>query len=253
MNVSTSLSAVSLPTLLMGVSTIAFLVLERVRPGRELPHSRGWYLRAVLINLAQLGITLATARLWIKIFGVHSVLHLSHWGSPLAQGLVAWFIGTFVFYWWHRLRHANGWWLAFHQIHHSPSRIEIMTSFYKHPIEILCDAALSAIVLYPLMGCSLPGAFWYNFFAGTGEYFYHANVKTPSWLRHLIQTPELHSIHHQLDVHQFNYSDLPIWDRLFGTYKDATAFVERCGFPEGAEARLGEMLAFKDVYAESAG
>jgi len=112
---------------------------------------------------------------------------------------------------------------------------------------------LSAIVLYPLMGCSLPGAFWYNFFAGTGEYFYHANVKTPSWLRYLIQTPELHSIHHQLDVHQFNYSDLPIWDRLFGTYKDATAFVERCGFPEGAEARLGEMLAFKDVYAESAG
>ena len=253
MNVSTSLSAVSLPTLLMGVSTIAFLVLERVRPGRELPNSRGWYLRAVLINLAQLGITLATARLWIKIFGVHSVLHLSHWGSPLAQGLVAWFIGTFVFYWWHRLRHANGWWLAFHQIHHSPSRIEIMTSFYKHPIEILCDAALSAIVLYPLMGCSLLGAFWYNFFAGTGEYFYHANVKTPSWLRYLIQTPELHSIHHQLDVHQFNYSDLPIWDRLFGTYKDATAFVERCGFPEGAEARLGEMLAFKDVYAESAG
>ena len=128
MNVSTSLSAVSLPTLLMGVSTIAFLVLERVRPGRELPHSRGWYLRAVLINLAQLGITLATARLWIKIFGVHSVLHLSHWGSPLAQGLVVWFIGTFVFYWWHRLRHANGWWLAFHQIHHSPSRIEASLS-----------------------------------------------------------------------------------------------------------------------------
>jgi len=252
MNISTTLSAVSLPTLLMGASTIAFLILERVRPGRELPHSQGWYLRAVLINLAQLGVTLATARLWIRIFGAHSLLHLSHWGS-LTQGLVAWFIGTFVFYWWHRLRHANGWWLAFHQIHHSPSRIEIMTSFYKHPVEIFCDAALSAIVLYPLLGSSLLGAFWYNFFAGTGEYFYHANVKTPSWLRYLIQTPELHSIHHQLDVHKFNYSDLPIWDRLFGTYKDATVFVERCGFPEGAEARLGEMLAFKDVYAESRG
>jgi hypothetical protein len=31
-----------------------------------------------------------------------------------------------------------------------------------------------AVILYPLMGCSLFGAFWYNFFAGTGEYFYHA-------------------------------------------------------------------------------
>jgi hypothetical protein len=89
MNISTTtLSAVSLPTLLMGASTIAFLILERVRPGRELPHSQGWYLRAVLINLAQLGITLATARVWIKIFGAHSLLHLSHWGSPLAQGFV---------------------------------------------------------------------------------------------------------------------------------------------------------------------
>jgi len=253
MSISTTLSAVSLPTALMGVSTVAFLILERVRPGRELPHSQGWYLRAVLINLAQFGVTLATARLWIKIFGAHSLLHLSHLGSPLAQGLVAWFIGTLVFYWWHRLRHENGWWLAFHQIHHSPSRIEIMTSFYKHPIEILCDAALSGLVLYPLLGCSLLGGFWYNFFAGTGEYFYHANVKTPSWLRYLIQTPELHSIHHQLDVHKFNYSDLPIWDRLFGTYKDATAFVDRCGFPQGAETRLVDMLAFKDVYAGNAG
>jgi sterol desaturase/sphingolipid hydroxylase (fatty acid hydroxylase superfamily) len=253
MSISTTLSAVSLPTALMGVSTGAFLILERVRPGRELPHSQGWYLRAVLINLAQFGVTLATARLWIKIFGAHPLLHLSHLGSPLAQGLVAWFIGTFVFYWWHRLRHENGWWLAFHQIHHSPSRIEIMTSFYKHPIEILCDAALSALVLYPLLGCSLLGGFWYNSFAGTGKYFYHANVKTPSWLRYLIQTPELHFIHHQLDVHKFNYSDLPIWDRLFGTYKDAPAFVDRCGFPQGAEARLVDMLAFKDVYAGDAG
>ena len=98
MSMSTTLGAISLPTALMGVSTVAFLILERVRPGRELPHSQGWYLRAVLINLAQLGVTLATARLGIKIFGAHSLLHLSQWGSPLAQGLVAWFIGTFVFY-----------------------------------------------------------------------------------------------------------------------------------------------------------
>jgi hypothetical protein len=37
MNISTTLSAVSLPGALMGVSTIVFLILERVRPGRELP------------------------------------------------------------------------------------------------------------------------------------------------------------------------------------------------------------------------
>jgi sterol desaturase/sphingolipid hydroxylase (fatty acid hydroxylase superfamily) len=251
MDTSLQLGPVTLPTLLVIAATIVFLALERVFPGRKLPPSKGWYLRAILVNLAQLLITLATARLWIEVFDV-SAIRLSDWQMPLAEGFVGWFVGTFFFYWWHRLRHAKGWWLVFHQIHHSPSRIEIVTSFYKHPIEIFSDALLSALVLYPLLGCSLLGAFWYNFFAGVGEYFYHANLRTPYWLRYLIQTPELHSIHHQFDVHKHNFGDIPLWDRLFGTYKDATTFAERCGFPQGAEAKLVPMLAFKDVYYEDA-
>ncbi len=250
MDTSLQIGPVTLPTALVILSTALFLVLERVFPGRRLPHSNGWYTRAILVNLAQLTITLATARLWIEIFGDLSLLKLSSWRMPLLEGFVGWFVGTFFFYWWHRLRHAKGWWLVFHQIHHSPSRIELLTSFYKHPVEILSDALLSALVLYPLLGCSLMGAFWYNFFAGTGEYFYHANLRTPGWLRYVIQTPELHSIHHQLDVHKHNFGDIPLWDRMFGTYRDATTFVDRCGFPEGAEEKLIPMLAFKDVYVE---
>jgi sterol desaturase/sphingolipid hydroxylase (fatty acid hydroxylase superfamily) len=253
MDTSLQLGPVTLPTALVIAATIVFLALERIFPGRHLPRSKGWYLRAILVNLAQLLITLATARLWIELFGDLSVFRLAAWHSPLAEGFVGWFVGTFFFYWWHRLRHAKGWWLVFHQIHHSPSRIEIVTSFYKHPIEIFSDAVLSALVLYPLLGCSLMGAFWYNFFAGIGEYFYHANLRTPKWQRYLIQTPELHSIHHQFDVHKYNFGDIPLWDRMFGTYKDATQFAERCGFPKGAEQKLVPMLAFKDVYYEDAG
>ena len=253
MMVLKNIGSIGLPTLLLDASTAIFLVAERARPGRQLPHSKGWYARAILVTLIQLTITLITARLWIRIFGGLSLFHLSRCDSPLLEGFIGWLTGTFVFYWWHRLRHAKGWWLAFHQIHHSPSRIEVLTSFYKHPIEILCDAILSAVILYPLMGCSLLGAFWYNFFAGTGEYFYHANVKTPSWLRYFIQTPELHSIHHEFNVHQYNFSDIPLWDRLFGTYRDTTEFVEQCGFPEGAERNLMSMLAFQDVYVENEG
>jgi hypothetical protein len=68
MDTSLPLGSVSLPTALVIVSTVIFLVLERVFPGRELPHSKGWYTRAILVNLSQLVITLATARLWIEIF-----------------------------------------------------------------------------------------------------------------------------------------------------------------------------------------
>jgi len=238
----------TLPTVLTIFSTAAFFVLERLLPGRPLPHVFGWYFRALLVNFAQLAITLSTAKLWIEIFGPRSLFSLAAWDNPLLEGFAGWFIGTFVFYWWHRVRHQKGFWRVFHQVHHSPSRIEVLTSFYKHPVGILTNSILSAAIVFPFLGCSLLGAFWYNFFAATGEYFYHANFRSPEWLRYLIQTPELHSIHHQLDVHNYNYSDLPIWDRIFGTYKDTTRFVPNCGFPGRNEEQLAAMLLFKDVY-----
>jgi sterol desaturase/sphingolipid hydroxylase (fatty acid hydroxylase superfamily) len=243
----------TLPTVLTIASTALFLILERVVPGRALPLSPGWYARALSINFVQLGMTLWAGRMWPFIFSNFELMGLRKVESPALEGFLAWFIGTFVFYWWHRLRHQDGFWTIFHQIHHSASRIEVVTSFYKHPIEILSNIAISAFLLYGVLGCSILGAFWYNFVAATGEYFYHANVRTPRWLRYFIQTPELHSIHHQYDVHWFNFGDIPLWDRLFGTYRRAPQFSLRCGFSEGAEQRLGEMLIFRNMYREDTG
>jgi sterol desaturase/sphingolipid hydroxylase (fatty acid hydroxylase superfamily) len=235
------------PSICLIIATIFFLLWERLFPGRQLPKVKGWYVRALAVNLAQLGITLATAKIWIRLSGHHSLFHLSNIQNPILEGIIGWLIGTFFFYWWHRFRHTKSLWYIFHQVHHSPSRIEVATSFYKHPIEILSDSILTAIVLYPFLGCSMMGVFWNNFFAAIGEYFYHANIKTPGWIRYFIQTPELHSIHHQYDVHFFNFSDLPIWDRIFGTYRDTTKFAERCGFNGPSENRLLTMLIFKAV------
>jgi len=246
---SAMLMRLSLPTILTIVATVYFLALERIAPGRALPRVRGWYARALALNVAQLLFTLGLNRVWRRVFDGPSVLHLAAWHQPAFEGLCAWFVGTFVFYWWHRLRHARGFWQLFHQIHHSPARIEAVTSFYKHPVEILSDSLVSALVLYPLLGASLAGAFWNTFFAATGEYFYHANFRSPPWLKFFIQTPELHSIHHQLDVHRYNFGDLPLWDRVFGTYRDATDFAPACGFPRNNERHLLDMLGFRDVYA----
>jgi len=238
----------TLPTLLTIISTIIFLVVERVFPGRELPHSPGWYTRALSINFVQLAMTLITGQIWFRLFDFGFAFSLAALNNPLVEGLIGWFVGTFFFYWWHRLRHQSGFWRIFHQVHHSPKRIEILTSFYKHPIEILTNSLLAALILYPLLGCSVVGTFWYNCFAATGEYFYHGNFSSPKWLRYFIQTPELHSIHHQLDVHTYNFGDIPLWDRLFGTYKDSTEFMPECGFPSRNEEKIFEMLVFKDVY-----
>jgi sterol desaturase/sphingolipid hydroxylase (fatty acid hydroxylase superfamily) len=239
---------IAVPALFTILVAVVFLVLERVAPGRELPNARGWYIRAVLINLCQVAITFATNHLWVDVFSGAPAFHLADLHMPVVEGFIGWFVGTFFFYWWHRIRHLGGFWKLFHQVHHSPARIEAVTSFYKHPIEILSDSALAAAILYLLLGASLEGAMWFNFFAATGEFFYHSNFKSPPWLKYFIQTPELHSIHHQLDIHRYNFADLPIWDRIFGTYKDTDLFAVRCGFPRDNERKLGRMLIFQDVY-----
>lgn len=236
-----------LPTILTVAVTIIFLVWERVVPGRELPNSKGWYGRALLVNLMQIGITFGTNELWFKWLSGGSIWNISGWNAIL-QGFFGWFISTFLFYWWHRIRHASGFWVVFHQVHHSPQRIEALTTFYKHPVEIASDAVIIALLMYPVLGSTLEGAFWLNFFAATAAFFYHSNIRTPKWVKYFIQTPELHSIHHQLNVHRYNYADLPIWDRMFGTYKDTDDFVEQCGFPRNNERKLWKMMIFKDVY-----
>jgi sterol desaturase/sphingolipid hydroxylase (fatty acid hydroxylase superfamily) len=55
-------------------------------------------------------------------------------------------------------------------------------------------------------------------------------------------------VHHQAGLHAYNYSDLPLWDALFGTLRNPRRWSERCGFG-AAEHRLGEMLAGVDVGA----
>ena len=162
--------SLTLPTIFTVLAALAFFTLERLAPGRELPNSRGWYGRAILINLTQIGITLGTNTLWLKLFSGASLFQLAALKLPVLEGFIGWFVGTFFFYWWHRIRHVKGFWEIFHQVHHSPARIEAITSFYKHPVEILANSALAAAILYFLLGCSLEGALWFNFFAATGEY-----------------------------------------------------------------------------------
>jgi len=231
------------------VMAAVFFCLERLIPGRELPEAPGWYVRAAFLNVCQFGIILFAGISWNRWLRTWSLFHISSKVPPIFVGFLAWFIGTFVFYWWHVARHrVNFLWRVCHQVHHSPSRIEVLTAFYKHPVEIAADSILASAIAYSLLGGGVPVGMWYNVFAATGEYFYHANLRTPHWFGYFIQRPEHHSIHHQLDVHHYNYADITWWDRLFGTFKETDGFVERCGFPADHEKNLGRMLLFRDNY-----
>jgi sterol desaturase/sphingolipid hydroxylase (fatty acid hydroxylase superfamily) len=81
--------------------------------------------------------------------------------------------------------------------------------------------------------------------------FQHANIKTPRWIGYLIQRPESHSIHHGRGIHAYNYSGLPIYDILFGTFKNPKDYVNETGFYDGASSQILEMMQFKDISSKS--
>ncbi|MFN0031089.1 MAG: sterol desaturase family protein [Flavobacteriales bacterium] len=224
------------------------IILERIIPDQKLPQVKGWWLRVVILNVFQLGILYLGKYTWDNWFHGNSLFHLSdHMPQPVA-GFLGYFVVTFFYYWWHRWRHTvNFLWLSMHQVHHSPQRIETITSFYKHPVEIICNSIIIGFINFIVMGLSIEGAAWSMLYAGVGEYFYHMNIKTPHWLGYIFQRPEMHRIHHQRNKHYYNFSDFPIWDMMFGTFKNPKEMYDECGYKPERERRLLDMLLFKNV------
>jgi hypothetical protein len=114
---------------------------------------------------------------------------MSHHLDQVVGSLIAYFIATFVFYWWHRWRHeSNFLWRGFHQIHHSPLRIEVITSFYKHPVEMVVNSVIGSLLVYTLLGLSPAAGAVYTLCTALGEFFYHTSVRTPRWAGFIIST-----------------------------------------------------------------
>jgi sterol desaturase/sphingolipid hydroxylase (fatty acid hydroxylase superfamily) len=228
---------------------VGCFILERAIPGWNLPRVRTWPVRVLSINAVQLGVVLLAGISWEIWLSSWSVLHLSQSVSPGVGAFIAYFIATFIFYWWHRWRHeVELLWRLFHQIHHSPQRIEVITSFYKHPGEMIVNSIIGSLLVYTLLGLSLEAGAIYTACTALGEFFYHTSVKTPRWIGYFFQRPEMHRIHHQHQRHKNNYGDIVWWDMLFGTYENPKEFLYTCGFDDEKEQQLGDMLLYKDVH-----
>ena len=230
------------------------ILIERFWPGQSLPTVKGWWLRILLVNLAQLGIVLLAGVAWDRWLAGVSIWRLTDSLGTIGAAAVAYLISTLVYYGWHRVRHESDFfWRLCHQLHHSPQRIEILASFYKHPVEILINSWISALLVYGLLGLSLESAAIYTGLTAVAEYFYHWNVRTPRWVGWLVQRPESHRVHHQYRHHSQNYADLPVWDWLFGTLNNPRKSPKRCGFDADKEKQVTDMLLFRDVHRQPPG
>ena len=234
--------------IVFGIIFFIMILVERQFPGQDFEKTPNWWKRAIFFNAIQLSLTLATGYIWNKCFNSFTFFNGQEALGTTGCVIIGYLIITFIFYWWHRMRHQIDFlWVYLHQIHHSPRRIEIVTSFYKHPLEILLDSLLTSVILYTLLGFDPDTATVTVAIAGIAEMIYHWNIKTPYWLGYFFQRPEMHLVHHKQGFHHNNYSDLPLWDMLFGTYENPREFTAKCGYKDNREVRIWEMLCFVNV------
>ncbi|MCR9278654.1 MAG: sterol desaturase family protein [Pseudomonadaceae bacterium] len=231
--------------LIVLVIAVAMVAVERLVPARRREVDARWWLRAALLNGAQAAVAYIGAITWDAwLGGAGSIVSLE--ASIGMEVLVGYLLITFVYYWWHRARHESVFlWRWLHRVHHSPTRLEVITSFYKHPFELIANGVLSSTLLMVVLGLSPTAIAGTVLITGLAELFYHWNVRTPVWLGWFFQRPEMHRVHHERGVHTSNFSDLPLWDLLFGTYRNPPIDDVVCGFPE--EQRLGALLLARPV------
>ena len=224
------------------------MTLERWIPDQKLPHVKNWWFRVIFLNLIQLGVVILAGVTWERQLQKWSLLNFSETLSTPVAAIACYLVIIAAFYWWHRWRHTvNFFWLAFHQIHHSPQRIETITSFYKHPLEIAMNSLIISVISYTILGVNIEVSSTVTVMTALAEFFYHMNIKTPQWVGYFLQRPEMHRIHHQRGRHFNNFADLPVFDMMFGTFENPPTYQGLCGYKEDREARLKDMLLFRNV------
>ena len=224
----------------MDVNTIRFMVflgvfllmllLESLIPRHPQVDSK---LRRLGINLGITGIDILLVRL---IFGAAAVgaaqiAQNKSWGIfnhlTLPEGLEFFLVVVFLdmmIYIQHVVVHMIPFFRRFHEVHHSDLDLDVSSGLRFHPVEILGSMLFKIGLVFALGPSPLAVLVFEAILNGTAQ-FSHSNIKLPLWLdeylRWVIVTPDMHRIHHSVEVRETNSNfgfNLSIWDRMLGTY-----------------------------------
>jgi len=232
--------------ILIPVTYFALMLIERWFPARPLPAVRRWYLKGIVFFVVIMVVSALTPALVAAAVGDWSPLGSSTLGLVPAA-LLTILVSELLQYLLHRSFHtSNLLWRWIHQLHHSAERLDVPGAAFTHPLEVMLGGVFSTLATLAL-GVGPDAAALAGFFGVFNAIFQHTNIRTPRWLGYVIQRPESHSVHHARDVHAYNYANLPLIDLLFGTFRNPAEYAPTQGFWQGASAKLGPMLAGRDV------
>lgn len=234
---------------LIALAFAALFTREVIAPASRARCDRRWQILATSLNVVQL-VAVVGIGAWLgDLLPRHSLFDVETLVGPVGGAVLTFLAASLVAYWWHRAAHRSTLlWRLFHQLHHSPSRIEAHTAFFVHPLDAAAATLITGAIGYGLFGIGASGMALALLLAGLFNLVIHMDVSTPRWMGWFVQRPEMHRVHHQRGHHADNYG-LPMWDLLFGTWRNPTAYVEQCGFDDDKAARLSDMLLFRDVHS----
>lgn len=230
---------------------LVLVIAEAVIPARKLPPIKYWRIVGVLSFLIYFFVSSYLPLIWNDYLAAYKVFDLAflgdYWGGLTA--LLLYELGVYV---WHRSMHKNHLlWRVFHQMHHSAERVDSYGAFFFSLMDMIGFTFLTSLAMVWIAGFT-PQATIYAIYGATFlAVIQHTNIKTPQWAGYIFQRPESHSLHHAKGIHAFNYSDLPLFDIIFGTFRNPKEFSEETGFYNGASYKIGKMLLFKDIYNDN--
>ncbi len=226
---------------------VMLMVWEALTPGRQLPEIKYWRIRGLSVFAFYFYLASYLPLIWDKYLAPYQLVDLAGIGT-IGGALIGVLLYEFGVYIWHRAMHKNDkLWKIFHQMHHSAERMDTYGAFYFSPLDMMGWTLLGSICFVLIVGLSPQAATATLLVTNFLGMFQHTNIKTPRWLGYIVQRPESHTIHHARGIHAYNYSDLPIFDILFGTFKNPKSYEHETGFYSGASKRILDMLLFRKV------
>lgn len=211
---------------------LAMAIWEVLAPRRTLTVSKAWrwannlgivFLNSILVRLifpaAAVGVAVfAQNRGW----GLFNYVDAPYWLAVLAS--VAFL--DFAIYLQHVMFHAVPALWRLHRMHHADLDFDVTTGARFHPIEILLSMLIKFAVIV-VLGPPAVAVVIFEVLLNATAMFNHSNIRMPAaldrYLRLVVVTPDMHRVHHSIEDHEANSNfgfNLPVWDRLFGTYKD---------------------------------
>lgn len=225
----------------------ALMLWEAVAPGRSLPPVPGWHVRGLIAFGVYFFLSSYLPLMWDRYLAPYQLVDLS--SLAVWQGAI---VGVLVYelgaYGWHRLMHrVDVLWRTFHQMHHSAERLDVYGAFFFSPLDMVGWTALTSLCLTLGVGLNPQATTITLISINFLSMLQHANIRTPSWLGYIVQRPESHSVHHGKGIHRYNYADLPLFDVVFGTFKNPVTHQKETGFYPGASSRVLDMLLARDI------